>query len=316
METVSGMSWEEIIRKKIFQPLQMNSSCFTNEEMMANGNFSYAYFEPDSTKKLQRIEYVAQSNALGPAGTIKSNVEDMSHWMIAQLNDGKYKGQQAISSTAIRQTLIPNNVADKEARWDELSNSLYCLGRVIQTYKGYKIATHTGSIDGYYSNLTFIPSQQLAIFMVHNSAPAGDIRGIMAFPIIDRLLDLVKTPWSERYMKEYLKSKADNKKFEDSVNATQVKNTTPSHPLKNYTGVYSNPVYGDMTIEIENNQLVLNFRKQRSLLYHFHYDQFVTHEEHTDQQDFRLSFLTNSKGEIDRISTRPFGDPVTEFVRK
>src|SRR4029079_4447949 len=103
---------------------------------------------------------------------------------------------------------------------------------------------------------------------------------------------LVKTPWSERYMKEYLKSKADNKKFEDSVNATQVKNTTPSHPLINYTGVYSNPVYGDMTIEIENNQLVLNFRKQRSLLFHFHYDQFVTHEEHTDQQDFRLSFLT------------------------
>jgi CubicO group peptidase (beta-lactamase class C family) len=316
METVMSMSWEDIIRKKFFQPLQMNSSCFTNEEMMKAGNFAYSYFEPDSTKKLQKITYMAQSDALGPAGTIKSTVEDMSHWMIAQLNGGKYKGQQVIPESAIKQTLIPNNLADKEGRWDELSNALYCLGRTVQTYKGHKIATHTGSIDGYYSNLTFIPGQELAIFVVHNSQPAGSLRGVIAFPIIDRLLDLTKTPWSERYMKEYLKGKADEKRSEDSIKATQVKNTVPSHLLKAYAGVYSNPIYGDVTIEMENEQLVFLFRNQRSLLSHFHYDQFNTNEEHTDKPDFRLSFLTNSKGEIDRISMRPYGDPVAEFVKK
>jgi len=316
LENVDGMSWEEIIRKKIFQPLQMNASCFSNEEMLRYGNFSYAYFEPDSTKKLKKIEYVAQSDALGPAGTIKSNVEDMSHWMIAQLNTGKYKGQQTIPETAIKQTLIPNNVADKEARWEELSNSLYCLGRAIQTYKGYKIATHTGAIDGYYSNLTFIPQQGLAVFIVYNTEEAGNMRGVISFPVIDRLLDLPATSWSERYMKEYLKGKADAKKFQDSVKATQVKNTVPSHPLNAYTGTYSNPIYGDVEIELQNDRLVFLFRKQRSILYHFHYDQFATNEEHTDKPDFRLTFITNNKGEIDRFSMRPFGDPVAEFVKK
>jgi CubicO group peptidase (beta-lactamase class C family) len=316
MENVTAMSWEEIIRKKIFQPLQMNSSCFTDDEMRKAGNFSWSYFEPDSTKKLQKIIYLAQSDALGPAGTIKSTIEDMSHWMIAQLNDGKYKGQQLVSGSAIRQTLIPNNIADKEGRWEELSNSLYCMGRAIQTYKGYKIASHTGSIDGYYSNLTIIPSQQLAILIVHNSQPGGSIRGVMTLPVIDRLLQLSPTPWSERYMKDYLKAKADEKKATDSLKATQVKNTVPSHPLKDYTGSYSNPVYGELEIELENNQLVLVFRKQRSVLYHFHYDQFHTNEEHSEKADFRLSFLTNAKGAIDRISMRPYGDPVTEFVKK
>ena len=47
--------------------------------------------------------------------------------------------------------------------WEDLSNSLYCLGSTIQT--------HTGSIDGFYSNLTLIPGEQLGIFMVHNSVP-------------------------------------------------------------------------------------------------------------------------------------------------
>jgi CubicO group peptidase (beta-lactamase class C family) len=315
LENVTGMSWEEVIRTKIFQPLQMNTSCFSNEEMMRTGNFSRAYFEPDSTRKLKRIEYVAQSDALGPAGTIKSSVEDMSHWMIAQLNGGKYKAQQAIPENAIKQTLVPNNVADKEGKWDELSNSLYCMGRVIQTYKGNKIATHTGAIDGYYSNLTFLPRQGLAIFIVYNADEAGSMRGVIAFPVIDRLLDLPNTPWSERLMKDYLQAKVDSKKFLDSLKTTQVKNTVPSHPLNAYTGIYSNPIYGEVTIELQNDQLFFLFRKQRSALYHFHYDQFATDEEHSDKPDFRLTFITNNKGEIDRFSMRPFGDPVAEFVK-
>jgi hypothetical protein len=294
----------------------MGSSCFSEPDMTATGNFSYSYFEPDSTTKLERDSYQAQSDALGPAGTIKSSVQDMSHWMIAQLNSGKFLGQQVIPAAAIKQTMIPNNIADKEGRWDELSNSLYCMGRAIETYKGYKIATHTGSIDGFYSNLTFIPSENLAIFMVHNGDRGGNLRGVMAFPVIDRLLGLTNTPWSERYMKEYLKAKGDNRKFEDSIKTTQVKNTVPSHALKDYAGEYTNPIYGELTIELENDHLVFLFRKQRSRLYHFHYDQFVTNEEHTDKPDFRLNFLTNNKGEIDRISMRPFGDPLTEFIKK
>jgi len=74
----------------------------------------------------------------------------------------------------------------------------------------------------------------------------------MTLPVIDRLLDLSFTPWSDRFMKEYMKAKADEKKFTDSLKATQVKNTIPSHPLKDYAGMYTNPIYGDMQIELEN----------------------------------------------------------------
>jgi CubicO group peptidase (beta-lactamase class C family) len=243
-------------------------------------------------------------------------VEEMSHWMIAQLNKGSYKGQQAIPATAIEKTLVPNNIADKEGRWEELSNGLYGLGRQIQTYKGYKIATHTGSIDGFYSNLTFIPSEQIAIFMVHNSSPAGSLRNVMAFPVIDRLLELSATPWSERYLVEYKKSKAEIKKAKDSVLATRVKNTTPSHALEAYAGKFTNALYGEISIEQQNQQLWIIYRGQRSALQHFHYDQFITDEEANGKPDFRINFINDSKGSISRLSTKIFGDPVAEFVRK
>lgn len=315
LENVTGTSWEEILNKKIFQPLQMNASMFTNEDMIKTGNYANAYFEYDSTKKLKIMNYGAQSDALGPAGTIKSNIEDMSHWMIAQLNAGKYLGQQAIPEAAIRQTLIPNNIADKEGKWGELSNSLYALGRIIQTYKGYKVTAHTGSIDGFYSNLTLLPSENLAVFMVHNSDPAGILRSVMAYPIIDRLLNLSQTDWSERYMKDYMKQRADQKRAKDSITATRVTNTFTSHPLKDFTGKYTNPIYGDINIDLQDNQLIFSFRRQRAPLNHFHYDQFYTDEEAKGYPDFRPAFLTNSKGDIDRFTIRPFGEPLAEFVK-
>ena len=315
MEAVVGNSWENIIRTKLFQPLEMNQSCFTQDEWLQTANKAFAYFEPDSTRRLLRRTFVGQTDALGPAGTIKSTINDMSHWMIAQLNKGLYKSKQVISSSTIQQTLLPNNIADKEMKWDELSNALYCLGRTIQTYKGYKLATHTGSIDGFYSNLTFIPSEQLGIFMVHNSIPAGSIRSIMALPVIDRLLELKLTPWSERYYNNYQKAKIVEQKQKDSLNATQVKNTMPSHNLELYAGKYKSAMYGVVDIQLENGKLLIDFRATRSTLSHFHYDQFISNEKGTDKPEFRLNFLTNTSGKIDRFAMRPFGDPITEFIK-
>jgi hypothetical protein len=51
------------------------------------------------------------------------------------------------------------------------------------------------------------------------------------------------------------------------------------------------------------------------MLHHWHYDQFITMDEGDGYPDLRISFLTNDKGDIDRISTRPFGDPATEFTK-
>jgi hypothetical protein len=174
---------------------------------------------------------------------------------------------------------------------------------------------HTGSIDGYYSNLTFLPSERLGIFIVHNSQPAGSIRSVMTFLIIDRLLGITKTNWSARYRNVYLKDKADALKSEDSLKAAAIKNTIPSHPLRDFAGWYQNPIYGDINIEWQNDQLFMVFRTQRSKLLHYHYDQFLTDEQMTGRPDFRLNFLTNSRGEIGGISFRPFGDPLAEFVK-
>jgi CubicO group peptidase (beta-lactamase class C family) len=316
MEEITGKSWETLVREKIFQPLQMNASCFTQEEMKGNGNFSRSYFLPDSTTKLLPKKYLAISAPLGPAGTIKSNANEMANWMIAQMNGGKFRGQQAIAAKAIAETMIPNNISDKEGRYDELSNSIYCMGRNIYTYKGHKVASHGGAIDGFYSFVTLFYKDSIGIFVAVNASHGRPLSNFVPLDVFDRLMNLPFTPWSQRYMKDYKDGLAQAKKSRDSIAATQVKNTTPSHALNDYTGTYTHFAYGDIKIEMVNDKLVLNFRSQRSVLNHFHYDQFVTNEKGTEYPDYTLNFLVNSKGEVDRISIRLMGDPVTEFVKK
>lgn len=316
MEQVAGMSWEEIIRRKLLSPLNMSATCFTTDEMKNYGNYSLSYFEVDSTHRLLAKQYEAQSEALGPAGTIKSSVEDMSHWMIAQLNKGKYKDKQVISQSVINQTLEPNAIADKDGRYDELSNSLYCLGRSIQTYKGIKITSHTGSIDGFFSQLVFLPKEQIGIFVIFNCQEAGSLRTVITYPVIDRLLGIGYTPWTQRLRSVYVYEKARGRRYVDSLKAARISNTQPSHPLAAYVGTYTNAIYGNVKVELVNNELIFVYRRQRSVLKHFHYDQFVVDDTGTDNQDFRLDFMINNSGNIDRISMSPYGDPRADFVKQ
>jgi CubicO group peptidase (beta-lactamase class C family) len=316
LEATSGLSWEQLIQDKILNPLGMTSSCFTDEQMEKTGNYATSYYEPDTTHRLAPISVKWQCEALGPAGTLRSNLEDMSHWMITQLNKGKYMGKAVFPEKVISQTLIPNNISDREGRYDELSHALYGLGRTMQTYKGIKIASHTGSIDGFYSNLTLIPQQGIAIFMVHNSSPAGSLRSVMTLPVIDLLLKQSYTPWSQRFRKTYLAEKKSEQQQRDSLLKTKIAGTQPSHALADYAGTFSSPIYGAIRIVMAGDQLTVHFRNFHIPIAHFHYDQFYNPNPNNEWPDLKLRFLTNYGGQVDRLSVNIFGDPVTEFSKQ
>lgn len=314
IEELSQKTWEQNVSERIFLPLEMNSSGFTGIGSKPK-NHSLSYFEAEGNGSLKPRTFIAQSESLAPAGNIYSNMDDMSKWLILQVNRGKYKGKQVISAAAIGETMIPNAISDKRGRYDELSNSVYAMGRSLQTYKGTKLISHTGSIDGFYSNLSYLPKDSLALFIVHNSVSAGSLRSVMNLPIIDILQNREITDWSSRYRKDYLEAREKNKKTVDEINASQVKNTYPSHPAMAYTGKFTHPVYGDILIGLKNNDLQLQYRSLNTSLHHWHYDQFITMDDGKGFPDMQISFLTNDKGEIETIVTRPFGDPTAEFTR-
>ena len=54
----------------------------------------------------------------------------------------------------------------------------------------------------------------------------------------------------------------------------QVEHTELSHKLEEYTGVYENPAYGELKVELAKNGLYLHFKDWLLPMEHFHYDTF------------------------------------------
>ena len=107
LELKTGKTWEEYVKENIFTPLSMNSSIFTIEEMEKSEDFAYPYYEDRDTDQLVKNPFYREQQGIGPAGSIISNLEDMSHWVSTLLYNGKYNGEEVIPASIIKETMQP-----------------------------------------------------------------------------------------------------------------------------------------------------------------------------------------------------------------
>ncbi len=90
--------------------------------------------------------------------------------------------------------------------------------------------------------------------------------------------------------------------------------------MADYTGTYEHKAYGKLVITMEGDHLRMSHRIWNEPLEHFHYDQFWSKEPddltvNYSMQVYKLHFLTNEAGKIEKLKTRVGGDPEVEFVR-
>tara|TARA_R110002096_G_scaffold153285_8_gene316999 strand:- start:863 stop:1735 length:873 start_codon:yes stop_codon:yes gene_type:complete len=88
VEQVTNETWEQNIHDKILIPLEMSSSFTDFENMKSSNNFSYGYGL--SSGQIKKVLYETLYD-YSPAGGVKSTSDDLANWMIAWLNNGKFK---------------------------------------------------------------------------------------------------------------------------------------------------------------------------------------------------------------------------------
>lgn len=320
---IYGTNYKDLVTKKLFAPLEMVQSGFdiNNAPQGAERGNDYI-FAPGKNQlvTLSNADYFCR--CVAPAGLIVSNINDLSHWVIALLNKGIYKGRQVIPSAAIEETIRPNNIGLGRYRYNEMVDAGYGLGRNISFYKGHYFLFHGGSAGGYRTEISFFPNDSIGIIVLNNTVQGQYMASAAVLGIADRLLKLDETSWSERHKLELDRQISNNKKQLDSLRSLQVTNTTFSHPISDYTGTYESRIYGTITITLDSGQLNLHYRNVNRPLDHFHYDQFWTRElpEYSVYPQlypvYRLNFFSDNKGRIFKFQTSIIGDPETEFVKR
>jgi len=107
-EKITGKSWEQNIREKIFQPLGMNRSIFSIDDMMKSDDAAIGYnLERDSI--ISKTDYY-HIDAMGPAGSINSSVNEMSNWLITWINHGKFNGKEVLPEAYVNEAITPQMI--------------------------------------------------------------------------------------------------------------------------------------------------------------------------------------------------------------
>ena len=305
IELLSGMTWEEYVREKIFQPLEMHSTIYTIAEMLQQPDYGVPFTEKRDSDEIYQIPYYEEIKAVAPAGAIISNIEDISHWLIALMNDGKYGDNQVISSSILNATLEPAialpHVLGETRDWWELLNPVYGMGRQTVAYSGHLLTYHGGAIDGFYSQISFLPQHKFAALVFVIGDHCASLTDIISYHIYERLLNLDPTPWSDRFLDLRLRAKQAGTEARSKADADRISDTTPSHPLAEYVGEYTHPVYGIVKIAMQDDNLQFNFGKIQLPLYHFHYDRFDTPDDERLGK-WSVNFLINPQGDVDRVT--------------
>lgn len=299
IELLTGKTWEEYLQANILNPLDMKSTVFTIADMKKSSDYFTPYDEKRDTNILYQIPWYEEQGGVGPAGAVVSNINDMSHWLIALMNDGKYNGKQVIPSAVLQATLQPSipNGNSMTANYKEKQNTVYGMGRSISSYRGHLYTEHGGALDGIFSQVSFMPQDSIGVIVFAIGDHCRSLIEIVNFNVYERLLGLDQTPWKERRLKEYLEGKKIRKEARQKASVGRIAGTKPSHPLDDYLGEYEHPAYGIIKITKKGEDMQFALNKIQLPLSHFHYDRFDTPD---DQRLglFSLNFTTNPQGDI------------------
>ncbi|MGE5237064.1 MAG: serine hydrolase [Acidobacteriota bacterium] len=303
IELESGKTWEEFVRTRILLPLGMRSTVYTIAELEKASDHGVPFTEKRDSFELYRIPYYEDTVGVARAGGIVSNIEDMSHWLIALMNAGVYNGSQVLPPDVLKATLepaiaLPNIMGETRGFW-ELLNPAYGMGRWTASYRGHQIAYHGGDIDGFHSQVSYMPQEKIGVIVFVIGDHCASLYNTVSYNVYERLLGLSQTPWSERLLEVRLKGKKANAEARTKAGGEKVPNTTPSHPIPAYAGAYENPAYGVLTIGTDKGTLTFDFHNIRLPLAHFHYDRFDTPDDERYGM-WSVNFQTNPQGDVER----------------
>ena len=316
---VTGKSWKETIRDRIFKPLKMTDSNTSVNEAAAGGNVATPHAHVEDTLKPVRAFSVEN---LAPAGAINSSASDMAKWVTAQLDGGAIgaSGSRLFSQARNRemwspQTIIP--VGQPRSGMEPLRTnfSAYGLGWFLREYRGFSSVQHAGGLPGYVSFVLLIPEKKLGVVVLTNQESGGMLSSVM-YRIADRYLGAGDYDWTKVFADQVDAARKAAAESETRQAAARPAASKPSLPLESYAGTYADAWYGDISITWEQSRLVMRFSHTPDLtgdLEHWQYDTFkVRWRDRSLAADAFVTFSLNAEGGIKEATMKPVS-PSTDF---
>jgi len=173
VEKVSGKKYGDLLRERIFDPLDMKDSGLDNDELILPRR-AQGYMPGKGGLVLARSESMTVPWA---AGSIYSTTGDLLKWEHALF------GEKVMSAESFKQMTTPGK-------------GNYGLGVFVENKDGLEVVSHDGGIEGFNTHLAYAPERRIAVIVLSNVN--GGAPGMMGGQLLDVVLGKPVVLASER----------------------------------------------------------------------------------------------------------------------
>lgn len=268
----AGTPWEEVAETALYRPLGMSNTSSRYADFQAQPDRAQGHVAtPDGFQPLLERQPDAQS----AAGGVSSTVEDMANWMIMLLDEGRWRDEGFIASSALLPAITPQAISSPAYAADARAG-FYGYGFDVGVEPSGRVRIgHSGAFYlGAGTTLLLIPSLELGIVVLTNASPIG-----MAEALAMEFADLaqygqITRDWLTAYgaLTAPLLHPVGKR-----VGEQPPAGAAPASEMSSYIGRYSSDYFGEAEVLHQNDGLllVLGPAMQQHRLSHWEGDSFT-----------------------------------------
>ena len=262
IEKVSGLKWENYLKEKIFLPLNMNRTTALSTDYAKSVNIAKPHTFVNGNMSVLPFENI---DNLAPCGSMGSSINELSHWLIAQLDSGKFDGHDVIPFKVLQRTRQPQSIQGRVRHPFNTGHfNLYGLGWGLMDYEGTEIIAHTGGVNGFVTSVTLLPEENLGVVVLTNTDQNAFFQ-MLKWEIIDAYLGLPYRNYDEYTFKRAAKQNNERDEQRAAWRDSVVLNIKLEIDLTEFIGRYEHEVYGYADLLLKENYLVLSLEHHSKL---------------------------------------------------
>lgn len=250
----TNQSFSDLLKEILLRPLQMNQTTSTlGDYLKAENRAEWLMRLKNGEISHLKEDYLERdwNYILDAAGGLNSTAQDLCKWLIFQINQGMYEGQQVISKENMQRTtrsmIYASHINDHPM--------YYALGWVNLSYSPYPIIWHDGSTLGVYNVAAFIPEEKIGIVILTNVRNTN-LAFALALQFFDSYFGKLNRDWSQIML-------AKSRERATGEKESPLTNVTPPKSLSAYAGTYTNPIYPEVIVRENGGSLELTIGKSK-----------------------------------------------------
>lgn len=249
---VTGYTWRDFLEECIFRPAGMQQATGYADGMYARDDVAIPLLPRGES--FVRSPVRKTDRTMHAAGGLGMSIRDLERWLLLNLGGGKVGGTRIIGAKALAELHRQHAAAATSTGRIGVRDG-FGLGWFTGKYRGRRWVQHGGGYVGAAAHVSFLPDEGIGVALLANTNGSGHaLIECVSIDIYDHLLgidgeDLL--PDFARQSERFVARLWERPRAQNPARAG-----TLTLPAAHYTGIYRNPDWGTVLIQLADGNLV------------------------------------------------------------